>query len=174
MSRQIADGTPDHIDTRREQWDRELPDVDTVGMAILGRARWIALMARPHIEAVFARYGMDTGEFDVLSTLLRAGPPYRLRPTELYRSLMISSGGMTDRLKRLERRGLISRPATEGDKRSLPVALTTEGRTLAERAFREDMAVEKELLNTLSPVDRDRLADLLRKLALSLPSSDKE
>jgi DNA-binding MarR family transcriptional regulator len=173
MSRQFPDAPPDHIDTRRKQWDAELPDIDTVGMAILGRARWITLRVRPQIEAVFAQHGLDTGEFDVLSTLLRAGAPYRLRPTELYRSLMVSSGGMTDRLKRLERAGLICRPATDRDKRSLPVELTPEGRTLAERAFREDMTVEKSLLEALSEEDCDQLAGLLRKLALSLPSPDE-
>ena len=76
-------------------------------MAIFGRARWITLKVRPPIEAVFAGAEFDTGEFDVLATLLRSGPPYRLRPTELYRSLMISSGGLTDRLDRLQKAGLI-------------------------------------------------------------------
>ncbi|HEU6440951.1 MAG TPA: MarR family transcriptional regulator, partial [Microvirga sp.] len=79
----------DGIDERRAQWETELPDVDTSGMAILGRARWITLAARPTIEAVFKTHGLDSGEADVLFTLLRSGPPYRLRPTELFRSLMI-------------------------------------------------------------------------------------
>ena len=91
----------DHIDRLRAQWARELPDLDTRGMEVLGRARRIVLRSRPPIEAVFARHGMDAGEFDVLSTLRRSGPPYALRPTELFRSLMISSGGLTDRLNRL-------------------------------------------------------------------------
>ena len=65
-----------------------------VRLAVLGRARLITLAVRPEIEAVFARHGLDTGEFDTLATLLRAGPPYRLRPTELFSSLMISSGGL--------------------------------------------------------------------------------
>ncbi|WP_181141534.1 hypothetical protein [Ciceribacter selenitireducens] len=70
-------------------------------MATLGRARWITLKVRSAVEAVFARRDLDTGEFDVLSTLLRFGPPYRLRPTELFTQLMISSGGLTNRLMRL-------------------------------------------------------------------------
>src|SRR5437899_5878438 len=101
-----ANGLPaDHIDRLRAQWALELPDIDTEGMAIIGRARRITLHLRPPIEAVFARHGLDAGEFDVLSTLRRAGPPYRLTPTELYRTLMISSGGLTDRLTRLEAAG---------------------------------------------------------------------
>lgn len=167
MSRHV-DGRPDRIDTRRAQWAVELPDVDTVGMAILGRARLIATHARPAIEAVFAEHGLDTGEFDVVATLLRSGPPYRLRPTELYRSLMISSGGLTDRLKRLTKAGLVRRPPDEADGRGLLVELTPEGRRVAEAAFRRDMAVEARMLEVLDDEDRASLAILLRKLARSL------
>lgn len=166
MSRQQSDlDTVDHVEQRRWQWAQELPDVDTVGMAVLGRARWITLRARPQIEEVFIRHGLDTGEFDVLSTLRRAGPPYRLRPTELFQSLMISSGGLTDRLMRLEKAGLVTRVPSEEDKRSLLVELTEEGRVRAEAAFREDMAVEARMLEALDPQEREQLARLLAKLA---------
>ncbi|WP_129793132.1 MarR family winged helix-turn-helix transcriptional regulator [Sphingosinicella sp. CPCC 101087] len=170
MSRQAVDeeASSDHVGERRRQWARELPDVDTRGMAILGRARWLTLAVRPPIEAVFARHGLDSGEFDVLATLLRSGPPYRLRPTELYRSLMISSGGLTDRLARLEQAGLVVRSAAEKDGRSLPVQLTEEGRERAETAFREDMAVEAELLAGLNDEEQRHLADLLAKLCVAV------
>lgn len=166
MSRQRA--RPDRIDLRRAQWRRELPAVDTVGMAVLGRARWLTLRVRPRIEAIFAEADLDSGEFDVLATLLRSGPPYRLRPTELYRSLMISSGGLTSRLDRLVRAGLVRRTDAEGDGRSLPVELTAEGRRCAVVAFTADMAAEKELLSGLTRAEQDTLASLLRKLVLAL------
>lgn len=158
----------DGIDERRVQWQAELPDVDTRGMAVLGRARWIALTARPPIEAIFKAHGLDSGEADVLFTLLRSGPPYRLRPTELFRSLMISSGGLTDRLNRLAKAGLIRRAAAEGDGRSLPVELTEDGVGRARAAFREDMAVEAAMLSGLTGEEQEELARLLRKLALTI------
>jgi DNA-binding MarR family transcriptional regulator len=161
----------DGIDERRAQWAAELPDVDTRGMAILGRARWITLTARPPIEAIFKAHGLDSGEADVLFSLLRSGPPYRLRPTELFRSLMISSGGLTDRLNRLTKAGLIRRTAAEGDGRSLPVELTEEGIRRAEEAFREDMAVEAAMLEGLTEDEQAQLADLLRKLALTITAT---
>jgi DNA-binding MarR family transcriptional regulator len=166
----------DHVEDRRRQWAREAPDVDTVGMAILGRARWVTLLVRPAIEAVFAKHGLDSGEFDVIATLLRSGPPYRLRPTELYRSLMISSGGLTDRLDRLGKAGLIVRVLDPDDGRSRMVELTPEGRHRAQVAFREDMALERQLLTQLSERDQQELATLLSKLsrAISLePQSDE-
>lgn len=175
MSRQI-EPTPsvtakDGIDERRAQWAAELPEIDTRGMAILGRARWITLTARPPIEAIFKAHGLDSGEVDVLFSLLRSGPPYRLRPTELFRSLMISSGGLTDRLNRLIKAGLIRRAAAEGDGRSLPVELTEEGIRRAREAFREDMAIEATMLEGLTEEEQTQLAGLLRKLALTITAT---
>jgi DNA-binding MarR family transcriptional regulator len=162
----------DHVERRRDQWRRELPDVDTTGMAILGRARWITLKVRPAIEAVFERHGVDSGEFDVLSTLLRSGPPYRLRPTELYTSLMISSGGLTDRLNRLHKAGLVERTPSTEDARSMLVQLTPLGRERAEAAFREDMATERALLNGLPAEELEELGRLLSRLAASLSEAE--
>ena len=163
----------DHIEHRMAQWARELPDVDTSGMAILGRARWITLRGRPLIEQVFERHGLDTGTFDVLTTLLRSGPPYRLRPTELYTSLMVSSGGLTDRLIRLEKGGLVERLPSESDARSILVQLTAKGRDRIERAFRDDMDVEIGLLKGLTPNERNLLGGLLAKLAASIDDQNE-
>ncbi|MGO4574334.1 MarR family winged helix-turn-helix transcriptional regulator [Microvirga sp. 2TAF3] len=168
MTGEAEDRPVDHIEQIRAQWARELPGIDTEGVAIIGRARRITLHLRPLIEAVFARHGLDVGEFDVLATLHRAGSPFRLTPTELYRTLMISSGGLTDRLSRLEAAGLVRRLPAETDRRSLLVELTELGRQRTEAAFREDMALEHELISGLSEAERRQLAELLRKLALSL------
>ena len=109
----------------------------------------------------------------MLSTLLRSGPPYRLRPTELYRSLMISSGGLTDRLNRLKKAGLIKRRASSEDARSMLVELTETGRERTERAFREDMALERRLLSALDKTELERLAELMAKLAVSLEEENR-
>ena len=124
------------------------------------------MIARGPIESLFTRHGLDNGEFDVLATLLRSGAPYRLRPTELYKSLMISSGGLTNRLGRLEKNGLIKRGVSESDARSLLVELTAKGRKLAEQAFREDMAVEAQLLDGLSATEQQQLAGAARPIPL--------
>jgi DNA-binding MarR family transcriptional regulator len=168
MARAARDGEEDHIDRLRAQWSRELPAVDTEGMAIIGRARRITLALRGEIEAVFAQHGLDAGEFDVVATLRRAGPPYRLRPTELHASLMVSSGGMTDRLARLEAAGLVRRVENPDDGRSLLVELTEAGRTISGKVFREDMALENDIVGALSRAERRQLGDLLRRLALAV------
>ena len=158
----------DHVDRLRRQWAKEVPDLDTEPMAVLGRAMRLSNMVRPSIEATFAGYGLDRGEFDVIATLRRSGPPYRLTPTEMYGLLMISSGGLTHRLVRLEKAGLIRREPSAEDGRSMLVALTDAGITLAEKAFRKDMASEAQFLEPLSAKERDMLAGLLRKLIVGI------
>ncbi len=162
------DDKPDHVDGLRAQWSSELADLDTEPMAILGRAYRLSNLVRPSIEATFSSFGLDRGEFDVISTLRRSGPPYRLTPTELYTSLMISSGGLTHRLDRLQKAGLLVRERSLTDGRSMVVGLTEEGARLAETAFRADMASEARYLEGLDPQDRNELAALLRKLLVSL------
>lgn len=161
----------DQIDGIYQRWAEELPGVATHGAQVLARARRITLRARPQIEAVFKEYELDTGEFDVLATLRRSEAP--LRPTELFRALMISSGGLTDRLDRLESRGLIRRRPSEEDARSMLVELTAQGRKRIEAAFRDDMEIENALVASLTREERDTLVRLLRKLLLDLESRPK-
>lgn len=158
----------DHIDLRQEQWAKAAPEIDTSGMAMIGRMRQVTLALRPPIEAIFAAHGIDGGEADVIFTLYRSGAPYRLRPTELYRWLMVSSGGITHRLNRLQKAGLIERVAEPEDKRSMLVCLTAKGQQVAHHAFAEDMSYEKQILSVLSDGEQKQLSALLRKLLRSL------
>jgi DNA-binding MarR family transcriptional regulator len=163
----------DHVDRLRRQWARELPDLDTGPMAVLGRAFRLSNLVRPSIEATFAGFDLDRGEFDVIASLRRSGPPYRLTPTELYSSLMISSGGLTHRLDRLEKAGLIRREKSPHDGRSVQVALTEAGALRVEEAFRMDMANEAAFLQSLDAREREALADLLRKLITGIEAGSK-
>ena len=152
------------IEARR----RETPDVPLDGMEVLARARQLTQLSRKWIEPVFQSHGLDTGEFDVLATLERSGAPYRLRPTELFRELMMSSGGLTDRLDRLERKGMIRRARSVSDQRSVTVELTETGRATIRKAFGDDMAVEVDLLASLTAGEREVLARLLAKVLADL------
>jgi DNA-binding MarR family transcriptional regulator len=151
---------------------RETPDVPLDGMEILSRANRLVRLSRKWIEPVFARHNLDTGEFDVLATLRRSGAPYRQRPTELYQSLMITSGGLTDRVNRLERKGFIERVVSETDRRSALVQLTAAGVKTINAAFAEDMNVEADLLSALDAGERRQLAALLARLLGDLERRD--
>jgi DNA-binding MarR family transcriptional regulator len=153
----------DHVARLIEQRREITPDIPLDGMEVLARARRLTLLSRPAIEGVFARFGLDAGEFDVLATLRRLNAD-AVRPTELYRDLMISSGGLTDRLRRLEDAEWIDRVDDHEDKRSKRVRLTSKGRELIDAAFEEDMEVERELLSILDHEQFEQLADLLARL----------
>lgn len=158
----------DHVDRLRAQWARELPDLDTEPMGILGRASRLTNLHRISMEETFGKFGLDRGEFDVIATLRRSGPPYRLTPTQIYTSLMISSGGLTHRLDRLEKAGLIRREKSEQDGRSMLVALTEAGIGRVEEACRAHVAKGFAFLEALDAKERRQLADLLRKLLLGI------
>jgi DNA-binding MarR family transcriptional regulator len=158
----------DHVDRLRGQWARELPDLDTEPMGILGRASRLTNLHRISMEETFGKFDLDRGEFDVIATLRRSGPPYRLTPTQIYMSLMISSGGLTHRLDRLERAGLIRREKSQEDGRSMLVALTDAGIVRVEEACRAHVANGFAFLEALNGKERIQLANLLRKLLVGI------
>jgi len=151
----------DAVDRILEQWQRERPDLDCSPMGPIGRLKRCAMLLEPRIEAAFIRHGLVRWEFDMLATLRRAGEPFVLSPTQLFSTLMITSGTMTHRLKALEKRGFISRQPNPEDARSLLVALTPEGRTLVDKAVESHVENEHQLLAGLSTAQRQHLDEAL-------------
>ncbi|WP_428264220.1 MarR family winged helix-turn-helix transcriptional regulator [Haliangium sp.] len=166
MSREIdaAWVEPDHVDEILQQWARERPDVDVSAMAIIGRISRLEKVIRPRLNAVFADHDLESWEFDVLATLLRTGPPNRLTPGELLASMMITSGAMTNRIDRLEKRGLVKRERSRDDGRLVLVTLTRKGRKKVDAALVDHAANELRIISALTPAQRAQLADLLRLL----------
>ncbi len=158
----------DQVDAIVEQWRRERPDLDVGGMEVIGRISRLDRALRPHLRAVFARHGLEDWEFDVLATLRRSGPPHRLTAGGLLASMMITSGTLTNRIDRLEGRGLIARERDPDDGRIVWVALTDEGFDVVDAAVTEHAANELALLEALSTAQRRQLVDLLRELSRSL------
>jgi DNA-binding MarR family transcriptional regulator len=158
----------DHVDNILAQWQRERPDLDPTPMGVIGRISRAARTLGRALDTTFAGFGLNSGEFDVLATLRRAGPPYRLTPTALFTDLMLSSGAMTNRLDRLEQAGLIARTPDPSDRRGTLVGLTPRGQELVDAVVTAHVANEHHLLAALSSVEREQLAQLLRTLLRSL------
>lgn len=156
----------DYVDKILLQWGRERPDLDVSPMGVIGRLSRLTRHLEKAIEETFQRHGLGAGGFDVLAALRRAGKPYRLSPTELYNSLLISSGAMTNRIDRLEEQGLVARGPDAHDRRSISVALTPKGKKTIDEAVREHTEREHELLGRLSSQEQKQLAGLLRTLLL--------
>ena len=159
----------DRADLAIQQWALERPDLRTLPMALFGRLNEAAeRVTREHLNPLFARAGLQAGEFDVLATLRRSGAPFTLSPTQLYEAAMISSGGMTDRLDRLERAGLVVRRPDPKDRRGKLIVLTDPGKRLIDEALSRHVANEERLLLSLTQAEQETLSGLLRKLIAAL------
>ena len=154
----------DDVDRIVAQWAIERPELQTEAMAVFGRIYRIARNVGDRQETVYAQFGINRGEFDVLATLRRSGEPYQLTPTALCDTMMLTSGGMTGRIDRLERRGLVRRSQHPSDRRALVVTLTEKGRAVVEEAVCAGLAAQRQVLERLPARSRAHLANLLRDL----------
>jgi DNA-binding MarR family transcriptional regulator len=159
----------DGVDLIIEQWRRERPDLDSSPIGIIGRVSRLARELEQRLEPVYRAHGLEAGWHDVLATLRRSGPFYRLHPSELTGALMLTSSGTTKRLDRLEQAGLIERAPDPDDRRGTLISLTPAGRELIDRVSDAHLANEARLLASLTAAERKQLATLLRKLRLGLP-----
>ena len=147
-----------------DQWAAVRPDLDTTAMEVFGRVFRLSRAMGDRMEKAYTPYGISRGEFDVLATLRRSGEPYALSPRQLSATLMLTTGGMTGRLDKLERAGLLRRSPDPHDRRGLRVTLTEKGLELIDEAVGAGLAVQTEALSALGADRAGHLADLLREL----------
>jgi DNA-binding MarR family transcriptional regulator len=159
----------DEIDRIVAQWKRTRPDLDLAPTHVLQRITRLGLLQQLSFADVLATYGLSWGESVLLAALRREGPPYRMNPSRLYGSMILSSGGMTKLCDRLERAGLLERRADPADRRGRLIGLTAKGLAVADRAIVDHLANEERLLSALSAAERKKLRELLRKLLASEP-----
>src|SRR3954454_5044441 len=159
----------DDVDDILDQWRAVRPGLDPAPIGIVGRISRLARELEGRLEPVYRDHGLEPGWHDVLATLRRSGPPFRLRPTDLTNASMLTSSGTTKRLDKLEEAGLIARSPDPDDRRGTLIALTDKGLELIDSVTGPHLANEARLLEALSIEDREQLAALLRKLTLGLP-----
>lgn len=154
----------DAVDAIVDQWRRERPDLDPSAKQITGRVIRLSSVFRAAYAEAFAPLGLNDGDYGVLATLRRAGAPNRLTPSDLARHQMMTSGGMTAAIDRLERKGLVTRLPNPDDRRGSLVQLTDDGRDVVDRAMELQADAESRLVGGLSAAERRTLEQLLRKL----------
>ncbi|MBX3090103.1 MAG: MarR family transcriptional regulator [Cryobacterium sp.] len=156
----------DEVDRIVEAWVRERPDLNFEPLQVLSRIGRLSRHLDRARRDAFQSSELDPWEFDVLSALRRAGAPYQLTPKALLQQTLVSSGTMTNRIDRLAERGLVSRHSDPNDGRGILVTMTARGRERVDSAITMLLRAEATILKRLPPVDRERLAGLLRKLTL--------
>ncbi|PWB12998.1 MarR family transcriptional regulator [Acinetobacter sp. AM] len=162
----------DEIDLILRQWEKERPDLDVSPMGPIGRIKRSAILLEKFLENHFSSYDLSFWEFDMLATLRRSGSPYKLSPTELFSTLMITSGTMTHRLKKLEQKNLIERIPNIDDGRSSLVQLTDLGVVLINQILDSHVENERKILSVLTAEQLDDLNAYLSILLRSLESQN--
>jgi len=158
----------DHVETALERWRKESPELDASPLAVVERIARLSTLLERRLEEVLAPHSLTGGEFDVLAALRREGAPFRMTPTRLTATVLMTSGGMTKRLAALEAAGLVRRVHDPADRRSRAVELTEAGRDLVERVLASRLKHEKRLLAGLRKRQRRDLAEALRDLCVAL------
>ena len=164
----------DAIDAVVDQWRRELPDVDVWPMSILGRIVRLSRVLEREYRKFFAEYGLEPFEFDVLTTLRRSGEPYELSANALLKASLVTSGAITNRIDRMEVKGLVERVRDLDDRRSVRVRLTQHGREVLDGIFSLHIANAERMLQPLDPEQCEQLASALRILLESFGDTSLE
>lgn len=162
--------TGDRVAHIQAQWRRERPDLDVAPQGVIGRLHRLAAHLTRELTEVYREHGLSEGEFDVLATLRRTGEPYELAAGELAEHTMVTTGGLTKRIDRLEAAGLVRRRPSDTDGRGRTVGLTAAGVRTIDAAFTDHMRNERRLLDQISPRQaRDAEAILTAWLAVYEP-----
>ena len=133
-------------------------------MAVFGRVYRLSRVMGDRTEKEYRRFGIGRGEFDVLATLRGAGAPYTLSPRQLSATLMLTTGGMTGRLDKLERAGLLERAPDLNDRRGLKSPSPSAASRWSTNRWAPGLALQQAALEGLGEEQAAQLADLLREL----------
>jgi DNA-binding MarR family transcriptional regulator len=153
----------DEVERLVAGWRQALPDLDVSPLEVLSRVTRLARHLDRQRTTVFARHELETWTFDVLSALRRAEGE-QLSPGQLLAQTLVTSGTMTNRIDRLEERGLVRRKPDPNDARSVRVQLTATGRRRVDAALTDLVARENSILGSLDEPERATLAALLRQV----------
>ena len=160
----------DYVDEVMSSWRAVRPDLDAAPIAVVSRILRAAQLIQLRLDALIgAEVALShKGDLDTLTALRRAGSGRSLSPTTLAQVGQLTSGGMTNRLDRLEASGLIAREAHPEDRRSVLVSLTPAGERVADETFAVSLAAQAALLAPLSARERGDLAAILHDLLIAL------
>lgn len=157
----------DGVDRMLDIWKRELPDLDLATEGIVERIQKLNRYLDRALNETLAEFSLNRGEWHLLGTLRRSGPPYRRSPGQLVEEMGLSSGAMTNRLDRLESAGLIRRLPDPSDRRALQVELTDAGWQSWQDSVGAQARKEAMVAAALDPDEKEQLNTLLRRLMLA-------
>ena len=165
----------DPVQKKVQQWSKKMPNLNTKPMALISRLQQTTKEMNGELYTNFEDYKLTDAGFDVLATLLRAGPPHSLSPSELLEQMDITSGTMTTRIDKLEKKDLVKRKIKKNDKRGVNVALTKKGLKLIEEAIVAHVKTQEKIVSVFDEEEQLIFISLLQKyLAHNVKKHNKQ
>lgn len=172
-SQQSRSRSSDLVDLIIDQWSREIPDLDVSSISVLGRLHRCDVRYQGLVSDVLEEFDLTPASFDVLASLRRSAPDYRRTAGQLAEIGLISSGGLTQRIDRLERAGLVERTKSPGDRRIVYIELTAAGRSLIDTVLQRHFEEQNNFLAGLTRNEQRQLGQLLSRLEISLEVAER-
>jgi DNA-binding MarR family transcriptional regulator len=157
----------DAIDGILEQWSEERPELDTGSLGVVIRVMSLQKAFLRQATEALEPMDLELFEYDVLSALRRQGKPYALPATGLAKETGLSSGAMTNRIDKLEVRGLVRRRPDKNDRRGVIVSLTAAGRGAIDDAIQLRLDAADESMQGICPKELNDLSKLLKKVRVA-------
>lgn len=154
----------DAIDGILEQWSEERPELDTGCLGVVIRVMSLQKEFLRQATEALEPMDLELFEYDVLSSLRRQGKPYALPATGLAKETGLSSGAMTNRIDKLEGRGLVKRRPDKSDRRGVIVSLTAAGRGAIDEAIQLRLDAADESMQGICSKELNDLSKLLKKV----------
>lgn len=158
----------DAVDRIVDGWVRQVPDFDSGPIQVFGRLNRVARLLDNNLRVFFQEHGLGIADYDLMAALFRMGPPYMAKPSSIARASLLTSAGVTLRVDRMVKTGMVKRVSNLDDRRSVYVQLTDEGIDVVERVALLNRKRQRRMLDTLTPDEAAMLESVFRKLEQSL------
>lgn len=162
----------DRLDRLSDAWSKTRSDMDITPWQVWGRITRINDLFLQRLSKLLSQHGINYTELQTLGALIVAGPPYEAKPNEMSRHNLLTSGGMTNVLTRMEKKGLIERRKDKNDKRSVIVSVTEHGLSVFDAVIVRENDIEHALLHGITAKERATVAATLRKILLAIDDED--
>lgn len=162
----------DRLDRLSREWHDQRSDLDITPWQVWGRVTRINDIFSSKLGRMLSAYDLNYTELQTLAALIVSGPPYESTPNAISRHNLLTSGGMTNVITRMERKGLVSRRKAETDRRSVVVSVTEKGLDIFNKVIAQENEMEHRLLKSITLEEQQVVAVILRKILLAIDEED--
>lgn len=162
----------DRLDRLSREWANNRRDMDITPWQVWGRITRINDIFLGRLCKLLNQHNLNYTELQTLGALIVGGPPYEAKPNAISRHNLLTSGGMTNVLTRMEKKGLISRRKDSNDRRGVIVSVTEQGLDTFEAVIVKENQIEHRLLEGIADSERETVAKILRQILLNIDEED--